>query len=78
MQELLWGQPLPWSGAGASFDLVLGSDLCYDADLFPLLLATIRQLTNHNPSAKVHSLLHPHPISLVSKDLLVVSGPGRP
>lgn len=75
VQELLWGQPLPWGGAGASFDLVLGSDLCYDADLFPLLLATIRQLTNHNPTAQVHALLHPHPILSGSYHLL---GQGRP
>ena len=48
MQQLIWGEPLPWGEEEPRFDLVLGSDLCYDSDLFPLLMATIRQLTDHS------------------------------
>lgn len=61
VQELIWGEPLPWGGDGAAFDLILGSDLCYDSDLFPPLLNTICQLIAHNPAAQVYAFPQPPP-----------------
>ena len=49
---LTWGRQPEIAAAGPPFDLIVGSDILYNAESYPALATTIQQLSRPGVSAK--------------------------
>lgn len=66
IQELAWEGDLTTHALApthAKFDLLIGSDICYDDEDFEALLSVIRQYAAHNPDMLVRRSLQAASIS---------------